>query len=291
MQPGGEERGETLFEEAGVPRDAAFELDFAKFARLLAPLLAFTADEIWESLPGKSEPSVHLTEFPKGDEREGDGFGIGWYGERPTPGVYRDILPAWNDQNLKSLSHQIRSGLFLAHVGRRAVDGHEVEADGVAWLQLEAADVVLAPLGLEIRKLLVGVDVLLLDAREIGGDEVGVVGLFDVDRRDESDGTAGVRHSHPEMAEFVNERGGDRRIHQHGDSVTRNGRRLRRGTISHCCLHAFQLALRTHLADSPFPPYGRTSLSAPKSVLCRRLAWFTDYMSVHYRLSRPRLAA
>jgi predicted glutamine amidotransferase len=46
----------------------------------------------------------------------GDGFGIGWYGDRPTPGVYRDILPAWNDQNLKSLAHQIRSGLFLAHV-------------------------------------------------------------------------------------------------------------------------------------------------------------------------------
>jgi glutamine amidotransferase len=46
----------------------------------------------------------------------GDGFGIGWYGDRPQPGVYRDILPAWNDQNLKSLSHQIRSGLFLAHV-------------------------------------------------------------------------------------------------------------------------------------------------------------------------------
>lgn len=46
----------------------------------------------------------------------GDGFGIGWYGDRPQPGVYRDILPAWNDQNLKSLAHQIRSGLFLAHV-------------------------------------------------------------------------------------------------------------------------------------------------------------------------------
>jgi glutamine amidotransferase len=46
----------------------------------------------------------------------GDGFGIGWYGERQSPGVYRDILPAWNDPNLKSLSHQIRSGLFLAHV-------------------------------------------------------------------------------------------------------------------------------------------------------------------------------
>ena len=46
----------------------------------------------------------------------GDGLGVGWYGERRAPGVYRDILPAWNDHNLKSLSHQIRSGLFLAHV-------------------------------------------------------------------------------------------------------------------------------------------------------------------------------
>jgi glutamine amidotransferase len=46
----------------------------------------------------------------------GDGFGLGWYGERDEPGVYRDILPAWNDANLKSLSHQIRSNLFFAHV-------------------------------------------------------------------------------------------------------------------------------------------------------------------------------
>lgn len=46
----------------------------------------------------------------------GDGFGIGWYGERPEPGLYRDILPAWNDPNLKSLAQQIRAGLFFAHV-------------------------------------------------------------------------------------------------------------------------------------------------------------------------------
>ena len=25
----------------------------------------------------------------------GDGFGIGWYGERPEPGVYREVMPAW----------------------------------------------------------------------------------------------------------------------------------------------------------------------------------------------------
>lgn len=46
----------------------------------------------------------------------GDGFGVGWYAERNTPGVFRDILPAWNDSNLRSITHQIRSGLFLAHV-------------------------------------------------------------------------------------------------------------------------------------------------------------------------------
>ncbi|MBX3598336.1 MAG: class II glutamine amidotransferase [Rhizobiaceae bacterium] len=46
----------------------------------------------------------------------GDGFGVAWYGERPQPGLYRDILPAWSDPNLKSICKQIRSGLFLAHV-------------------------------------------------------------------------------------------------------------------------------------------------------------------------------
>jgi len=46
----------------------------------------------------------------------GDGFGIAWYGDRPEPGRYRDILPAWSDCNLRSLARQIRSPLFLAHV-------------------------------------------------------------------------------------------------------------------------------------------------------------------------------
>ena len=45
-----------------------------------------------------------------------DGFGIAWYGERPEPGLYRDILPAWSDPNLRSLTEQVRARLFLAHV-------------------------------------------------------------------------------------------------------------------------------------------------------------------------------
>lgn len=52
----------------------------------------------------------------------GDGFGIAWYGDRPEPGRYRDVLPAWSDCNLRSLARQIRSSLFLAHV-RAATTG------------------------------------------------------------------------------------------------------------------------------------------------------------------------
>ncbi|SKA35418.1 class II glutamine amidotransferase [Consotaella salsifontis] len=52
----------------------------------------------------------------------GDGCGIGWYGERPEPGLYRNVLPAWGDANLASLCHQVRSRLFFAHV-RAATSG------------------------------------------------------------------------------------------------------------------------------------------------------------------------
>lgn len=55
-----------------------------------------------------------------------DGFGLGWYrDDRAHPGVYRNIVPAWSDQNLRELAAQIRSPLFLAHV--RAATGTAVQ--------------------------------------------------------------------------------------------------------------------------------------------------------------------
>jgi len=42
------------------------------FTRLLAPVLCFTADEIWEALPGSRAASVHLAEFPDGSEQPSD---------------------------------------------------------------------------------------------------------------------------------------------------------------------------------------------------------------------------
>lgn len=47
-----------------------------------------------------------------------DGFGLGWYGREGKPGVYRSTQPAWNDANLRDLSFQVESGLFMAHVRR-----------------------------------------------------------------------------------------------------------------------------------------------------------------------------
>lgn len=55
----------------------------------------------------------------------GDGFGIGWYGKRDKPGVYKDVQPAWNDGNLKNIAEQIESSIFLAHV--RATTGTAVQ--------------------------------------------------------------------------------------------------------------------------------------------------------------------
>jgi predicted glutamine amidotransferase len=56
----------------------------------------------------------------------GDGFGVGWYGEEDTPGVYRSIEPAWNDRNLHDLAPHIHSPLVFAHI--RAAIGSAVQA-------------------------------------------------------------------------------------------------------------------------------------------------------------------
>ena len=55
----------------------------------------------------------------------GDGFGVGWYGARETPGVYHSTEPAWNDRNLKELSSQATAGRVFAHI--RASTGTAVQ--------------------------------------------------------------------------------------------------------------------------------------------------------------------
>jgi predicted glutamine amidotransferase len=55
----------------------------------------------------------------------GDGFGVGWYGEGETPLVYRSTHPAWNDRNLRELAAGVSSRLFFAHI--RASTGTAIQ--------------------------------------------------------------------------------------------------------------------------------------------------------------------
>ena len=55
----------------------------------------------------------------------GDGFGMGWYGDGDGPAVFRSVSPAWADPNLRELAGHIESPLFLAHV--RAAIGSPVQ--------------------------------------------------------------------------------------------------------------------------------------------------------------------
>jgi predicted glutamine amidotransferase len=55
----------------------------------------------------------------------GDGFGVAWYGEQETPGLFRSVEPAWNDRNLRDLAGHVRSPLVFAHI--RASTGTPVQ--------------------------------------------------------------------------------------------------------------------------------------------------------------------
>ena len=73
------------------------------------------------ALADRPEPALQLG----AETTNGDGFGVGWYGDGPTPGVFRSIEPAWNDANLRELAGHVRSPLFFAHI--RAAIGSAVQ--------------------------------------------------------------------------------------------------------------------------------------------------------------------
>ena len=55
----------------------------------------------------------------------GDGTGLGWYGRRSVPALFRSADPAWGEANLHELATEVESGAFLAHV--RAATGTAVQ--------------------------------------------------------------------------------------------------------------------------------------------------------------------
>ena len=53
----------------------------------------------------------------------GDGFGVGRDDDAETPGVFRSIEPAWNDQNLRELAGHMRRRISSPTFARRSAAG------------------------------------------------------------------------------------------------------------------------------------------------------------------------
>jgi glutamine amidotransferase len=75
--------------------------------------------------PERSLIEQSMRHAPDASIANGDGFGLGWYGRRDVPSVFHSATPAWGDRNLRALSAEITSSLFLAHV--RAATGTPVQ--------------------------------------------------------------------------------------------------------------------------------------------------------------------
>jgi glutamine amidotransferase len=80
-----------------------------------------TALEHYVTSPAHSLVTQSIAALESTASVNGDGFGLGWYGTHPEPGLYREIRPAWSDENLRYLCRHLQSHLFFAHV--RAATG------------------------------------------------------------------------------------------------------------------------------------------------------------------------
>src|SRR3979411_2309439 len=80
--------------------------------------------EDYVTVPEHSLTAQSLSALESTAKTNGDGFGLGWYGRHPEPGLYHETRPAWSDENLRYLCRHLHSPLFFAHV--RAATGTAV---------------------------------------------------------------------------------------------------------------------------------------------------------------------
>ena len=91
-------------------------------ARLLAPILPFTMDEVWRNIPGRREPSVHLEQFPS-------------------------ELAIWDDDALLRRWEQLRSIRDAVNIElENARQRKTISANLSARIELDVADPALAAL-------------------------------------------------------------------------------------------------------------------------------------------------
>jgi predicted glutamine amidotransferase len=83
----------------------------------------FLSDLVYAPSHSLVHQSLHACEAKTGTN--GDGFGIGWYGQGSRPALYKSAEQAWGDQNLREIAGQVRTPLLFAHV--RASTGTPVQ--------------------------------------------------------------------------------------------------------------------------------------------------------------------
>jgi isoleucyl-tRNA synthetase len=84
-------------------------------ARMLGPILVFTADEIWENLPDRAEPSIHLALLPKASEESHEALLTEW--ERLFA-VRDDVLRALEEARVaKQIGSSLQAKVTLKATG------------------------------------------------------------------------------------------------------------------------------------------------------------------------------
>ena len=85
-------------------------------ARMLAPILVFTADEIWENLPNRTHPSIHLALLPSASEQSDEGLVAEW--ERLFA-VRDDVLRALEEARMaKQIGSSLQAKVRLEASGK-----------------------------------------------------------------------------------------------------------------------------------------------------------------------------
>jgi isoleucyl-tRNA synthetase len=123
---------------------------------VLAPILSYTADEIYEAMPGEKEASVHLTQIPKLE-----------------PLLSADDVSRWT--RVLRLRDAVLAVLEQARASKQI--GQSLEADVVLYGDIEAFDVDLAKLFIVSHVDLKPADAAGAETQSIDVEGIGRIGI------------------------------------------------------------------------------------------------------------------
>jgi isoleucyl-tRNA synthetase len=123
---------------------------------VLAPILSFTADEIYEALPGEKEASVHLTQIPKLE-----------------PLLNADEVNRWT--RVLRLRDAVLGVLERARAAKQI--GQSLEADVVLYGDVETFDVDLAKLFIVSHVDLRSADEATAETESVDVEGIGRIGI------------------------------------------------------------------------------------------------------------------